>query len=146
MGQQTRPTPFLTLYNHLPRIYFPAKRSLPGLRVFNVYVCIRCYAIGCSFEPIFIKFTRLVRVHSWVNPIVFGNNRPNRTTDMGGNVPPKPVFRVLSQPALDSLRKKLKNCIWYPISPKKDYTHFCHPTPRPLKNSHAPKNNFSLLF
>ncbi len=28
----------------------------------------------------------------WVNSTVFGNNRPNRTTDMGGNMPPKPVF------------------------------------------------------
>ncbi len=36
----------------------------------------------------------LVRVHPWMNPIVFGNNRPNRTTDMGENVPPKLVFRV----------------------------------------------------
>ncbi len=32
--------------------------------------------------------------HSRVNPIVFGNKRSNRTTDMGENVPPKPVFRV----------------------------------------------------
>ncbi len=46
------------------------------------------------FEPIFIKLTWLVRVHSWVNPVVFGNNRPNRATNMGENVPPKPVFRV----------------------------------------------------
>ncbi len=37
--------------------------------------------------PIFMKFTWLVRVHSWVTPIVFGNNRPNRTTYMGKNVP-----------------------------------------------------------
>ncbi len=33
-------------------------------------------------------------VHSWVNPIVFGNNRPNRTTNMGESVPLKPVFQV----------------------------------------------------
>ncbi len=30
---QTRPMPFVTLYNHLPRIHFQAKRSLPGLLV-----------------------------------------------------------------------------------------------------------------
>ncbi len=35
-----------------------------------------------------------MRVHSWVNPTDFGNNRPNRTTDMGGNVPPKLDFGV----------------------------------------------------
>ncbi len=47
------------------------------------------------FDPIFMKFRWLVRVHSWVNPIVFGNSLPNRTTtDMGENVPPKRVFRV----------------------------------------------------
>ncbi len=59
-----------------------------------IYICIRSYDTGRSFDPIFMKFAWLVRVYSWVNPIVFGNNWPNRTTDMGGNVPPKPVFRV----------------------------------------------------
>ncbi len=49
---------------------------------------------GRSFDPIFLKFAWLVRVHLWVNPIVFGNNRPNRITYMGGNVPPNPVSRV----------------------------------------------------
>ncbi len=28
--------------------------------------------------------------------VVFGNNRPNRTTDMGENVFPKPFFRFKS--------------------------------------------------
>ncbi len=59
-----------------------------------IYICIGSYDTGRSFEPIFTKFTSLVRVHSWMNPIIFGNNRPNRTTDMGENVPSKPVFRV----------------------------------------------------
>ncbi len=45
-----------------------------------------------SFELIFMKFPCLMRVHPWVNPIVFGNNRANRTTDMGENAPPKWVF------------------------------------------------------
>ncbi len=35
---------------------------------------------------------RKVQVYPRVNPIVFGNKRPNRTADMGENVPPKPVF------------------------------------------------------
>ncbi len=60
-----------------------------------VRICIRSYDTGRSFDPIFMKFTWFVRVHSWVKPIVvFGNNRPNKTTYMGENVPPKPVFRV----------------------------------------------------
>ncbi len=60
----------------------------------HIYACIRSYDTVRSVDPIFMKLTWLVRVHSWVNPIVFGNNRPNRTTDMGENVPPKPIFRV----------------------------------------------------
>ncbi len=49
---------------------------------------------GHSFDPNFMKFSWLMRIHSWVNPIVFGNSRANRTTDMGENVFPKPVLRV----------------------------------------------------
>ncbi len=30
----------------------------------------------------------------WTGPIVFESDRPNRTTDMAENIPPKPVFRV----------------------------------------------------
>ncbi len=55
----------------------------------------RSYDTGRSFEPIFMKFTWLVRVHSWVNPIVFGNNRPNRTTDMKENV--HAIFKRISR-------------------------------------------------
>ncbi len=59
-----------------------------------LYICIRTHDTRRSFEPICTKFTWFVRVHSWVNPIIFGNNRPYRTTYMEENVPPKPVFRV----------------------------------------------------
>ncbi len=41
-----------------------------------------------------------------VNPIIFGNNRPNRTTDIGENVPPKPVFLAFIQPVLSFFRLK----------------------------------------
>ncbi len=58
-----------------------------------VYLCVKTHYTGRSFEPIFMKFTWLVQIHPWVNPIVFGNNQPNRTTDMGKNVAPKPVLR-----------------------------------------------------
>ncbi len=66
----------------------------------QVYIplCIRTHDTGHSFQPIFIKFTRFVRVRTWVNPTVFGYNRPSRTTDIRENVSPKQVFPVsLSQ-------------------------------------------------
>ncbi len=47
-----------------------------------------------NFELIFMRFTWLLRMYSWVNPIVFENNWPNRTTNMVENVSPKPVFQV----------------------------------------------------
>ncbi len=59
-----------------------------------MYVCIRSYDTCRSFDPIFMKFTWLVRAPSWVNHFVFGNNLPSRTTYMGENMPPKPVFGV----------------------------------------------------
>ncbi len=63
---------------------------------FDIYIYIykRWNDAGRSFESIFMKFTWLVRVHSWVNPIVLGNNWPNRTTYIGENMPPKSIFRV----------------------------------------------------
>ncbi len=114
----------------------------------KTHQCISSYDTNHSFEPIFMNFTQLVLVHSWVNCIVFGNNRPNRTTDMGGKCAPKTCFSCLSQMVWSFLKKKLKNCIWYPISKKKKKKlhSFLLPTPHFLKNSHAPKNNFSLLF
>ncbi len=57
------------------------------------------FSTGCSFEPIFIKFTWLVRVHHTAEPYFYfilfffgGNNRSHRTLDMGENVPQKLVF------------------------------------------------------
>ncbi len=62
-----------------------------GLRIY-FYTCMGTHDTGRSFEPIFMKFTRLMRVHPRVNPIVYGNNRSNRTTDMEEKVHPKQVF------------------------------------------------------
>ncbi len=57
------------------------------------YLCTRTYNIGTSFKQIFfMKFACLIRVHPWVNPIVFGRNQPNRITNMGENVTTKPFF------------------------------------------------------
>ncbi len=100
-----------------------------------------------SFEPIFMEFIWLVRVHSWVNPIVFGNNRPNRTTDRG-----KCEFKTSFSSFVGQygffLRTKLKICIPYFTSPSplKVYIHFCRPTRRSLKNGHDSKNFFHYYF
>ncbi len=62
---------------------------------FAIYIYMYMYKkldTGCSFDPIFMKFTWLVRVHSWGNPIVFGNNRHNRTTYMGKMCPENQFF------------------------------------------------------
>ncbi len=75
----------------------PQKPAIVALYIIGIYICIRSYDTGPNFKPIFMKFARLVRVLSWVNPTVFGNNRPNRTSDMGENAPSKPVFWGLSQ-------------------------------------------------
>ncbi len=49
---------------------------------------------GRNFKPIFVKFASLMRVCQRINPIVFGKNRPNRITDIGGwgNVPQNLFF------------------------------------------------------
>ncbi len=59
-----------------------------------MYICIRTHDTGYNSLPIFIKLTWLVRLQPWVNPIVFGNNRSNRTTDIGENVPTTPVLCI----------------------------------------------------
>ncbi len=85
-----------------------------------------------------MKFTRLVRVYSWMDPIVFGNNLPSRTTDTGGGkCVLKTSFSFLSQMVCRFLRKKLENCISYQIYPKNDYIYCCRPMPRSLKNCHV---------
>ncbi len=58
-----------------------------------LYICIRTHDASCNFERIFMKFTWCGFTHRWTL-LFFGNNRPNRTTDMGEAVPPKPAFRL----------------------------------------------------
>ncbi len=64
----------------------------PEKMVLDNYLCTRTYDTGASFELIFMKFACLMRVYPWVNRIVFGNNRCNRTTDLGENVPQNQFF------------------------------------------------------
>ncbi len=51
---------------------------------------------GRSFEPIFMKITRLGRVHPWMILMAFGNNQPGRTIDIGENVPQTSFFGLNS--------------------------------------------------
>ncbi len=71
-------------------------------------VYIRSYNTGRSFDPIFMKFIWLVRVRSWVNPVVFGNNPPNGTTYMGENLPQNQFFGFKSD-GMGVFEKKTKN-------------------------------------
>ncbi len=53
----------------------------PEKMVLGNCLCTRTYDAGARFELIFMKFACLMRVHPWVNPIVFGNNQLNWTCD-----------------------------------------------------------------
>ncbi len=69
-------------------------------------------------------------------PYCFINNRPNKTIDMGENVPPKTSFSGLSQPMWGFSRKKLENSIQYPIPPppqKRLYSFLSYDAPFPQK-------------
>ncbi len=71
-------------------LQFTLKNDTSRFSAYNNYYCDHT---DSSFEPIFMKFTWLVRVHTWVNPTMFfRNNQSTRTTDMEENVPPKLVF------------------------------------------------------
>ncbi len=93
------------------------------------------YATSRSSRLIFMKFACLVRVHTWVNLIVFGNNPPNRTTDMGKNVPPKLVRG-----------KNFKTIFGTPFPTEKVIFIFVVQCPIPWKIIMPPKNYFSRLF
>ncbi len=83
-----------------------------------------------------MKFTWLVRVHSSVNPMVFGNSRSNGTTDMGENVTRKPVSGFKSDGMVFFEEKNLKTVFGTSSLPKKGYIHFCRRMLRSLKNGH----------
>ncbi len=70
-------------------LQFTLENKTSRFAAYNNYYC---HDIGRNFEPIFMKFTWLVRVHTWMNPIFFGNYRSNTTSDKGDNVTPKLVF------------------------------------------------------
>ncbi len=114
--------------------------EVPWIRIHNVNTT---HDTGRSFKLIFMKFIWLVRVHSWVNTIVWKQSAlKNRR--YGRKCASEASFLGLSQTVCGFLRKKLTNCIQYPIStpptPQKVIFTFVVGRPVPLKN------NFSLLF
>ncbi len=106
---------------------------------------IRSYDTGRSFDPIFTKFTWLMRVHPWVNPIVFGNNRPNRTTYMGENVPQNQYFGF----KLDGMgffeKKNLKTIFGTPFT-KKEVIFISVVRPPPSLKKVTPLKKFFRLY
>ncbi len=110
------------------------------------YLCTRTYNTGASFELISMKFACLMRVHPWVNSIVFGNNRPHRTTNMGENVPPKPVFCFHSAGMEFFMEKTYKQYL-VPHSPQKKFSPFLSSNVYfASKMVMSPKKYFSRLF
>ncbi len=94
----------------LPRFYpdFSFVKKICARTRTHTHIHTRTHNTGRSFEPIFLKFTWLAWVHPWVNPIVFGKNRPNRTTDWKKMLPQKPVFWVSVRRYEVFQRKNLK--------------------------------------
>ncbi len=93
-----------------------------------------------------MKFRRLVVFHLWLNPVVFGNNRPHRTADIVENVTWKSGF-PLSFSWCGVFVGKTYNSIQYPISHRKSYIFiFAVGRPVPSKMVLPPKNNFLPLF
>ncbi len=59
-------------------LQFTLKNDISGFLAYNYYYC---HNTVRSVEPSFMKFTRLVRIHTWVNPIFFEGE--------GGTIGPK---------------------------------------------------------
>ncbi len=103
---------------------------------------------GRSFEPIFMKmkFTRSARMQPRVNPIVFGKNRPNGTTDPRENLPVKSVFR-LSFARYEFSRGKNYNTVFgRPFTTEKGTFIFAIRRPVPWKMVVFVRNYFSRLY
>ncbi len=114
----------------------------PEKIVQNNYLYARTYHTGASFELIFKKFACLMRA----NPTVFGDNRPNRTTNMGENVTPKILFWLSFSRYGIFLEKTYKQYL-VPHSPQKRFNLFLScDAYLASKMVMYPQNNFSLLF
>ncbi len=93
-----------------------------------------------------MKFTWLVRVHTWVKPIFLETIGPIESL-IWGKMRTQNWFFGFHSADKGFLRKKSQSHILYSIPHRKVYIHFHCPTPHSsLKNGHAPKNYFLQLF
>ncbi len=124
-------------------LQFTLKNNTSSFSAYNNYYC---HDTGRSFEPIFTKFTWLVRVHIWANLMFFGNNWSNRTTDIRKNVPPELVLWLsFSQYGVFG-GKNFKAVFGIPFPTEKVIYIFVVRHPRLWKMVVPPKNYFSRLF
>ncbi len=112
--------------------------------VLSNYLCTRTYDTGASFELIFMKFACSIQVRQRMNPIVFGNNWPNRTTDTGENVSPKPFFFFgFHSACMEFFMEKTYKQYVVPHSPtEKVQLIFVVQLLLCLKNGHVPQDLF----
>ncbi len=91
---------------------------------FSAYKNNYCHDTGRSFEPIFMKLTRLRQVHTWVDPIFLETIGPIETLIWGKMCPQNWVFGFHSA-SMEFLREKFQSRILYPISYRKGHINFC---------------------
>ncbi len=104
-------------------------RTYGYTRYIHIYLFTRTHDTNLSFEPIFMKFTWLVRVHPWMIPIVSENNQPCRTTDIRENVAPKPGFQLSFSRFGFFWEKNIKTIFGSPFSHRKSFFVLQRPTP-----------------
>ncbi len=86
-----------------------------------------------------------MRVYPWVNPIVFGNNRPSRTTD-GENVSTKSVFRLSFSQYVFFWGNKLQKVFGTSFFMERLYSFSSSDAPFPQKWPRPPKNFFAVIL
>ncbi len=104
-----------------------------------ICICIRSYDTGRSFDPIYMKFTSLVRVHSWVNPIVFEIIGPIEP-QIWGKICPQNRFFGFRSNGIGVFEKKTWILYLVPHLPKKRlYSFLSSEPPFPEKCWRPPK-------
>ncbi len=100
-------------------------------------ICIRTQDTGCSFEPIFTKFTLLVRIYSRINPTVTGKNQHNGTTQ---------IFFLFNSDKMTSVKKNALKQYSEPHFPQKGLFNFIVECPFPTKMIMPLKTIFHSYF
>ncbi len=112
----------------------------------GMYVSITTPYACCSFEPIFIKINATGAGPHMHKSHCFGNNWPNRKTDKGEKVPPKPVFWVNFRRYELFWGKNLKTIFGYPFFAEKVIFIFVVRRPIPSKMVMPPKIFFAIIL